>query len=124
MRFFHAGMVLLAVAVLLGGCGKGGEATTVGNGETAAAGKGAACWRTVEAKRGSKRLRPMREVRISLNRYVGPESAGILMAQERGYFAQAGLEVTVSDAAAPVGTIGYVLGKVVDFGVVQQPEVV
>jgi putative hydroxymethylpyrimidine transport system substrate-binding protein len=59
-----------------------------------------------------------------VNRYVGPESVGILMAQERGYFADAGLTVTVTDAATPDGPLSYVLGKAVDFGVVQQPEVV
>ncbi|HWO47567.1 MAG TPA: ABC transporter substrate-binding protein [Solirubrobacterales bacterium] len=115
MKASPAWMVLMVVAVLLAGCGEGGEAT---------AGKSMKCPPEADAEQGGKPPRPKREVFISVNRYVGAESAGILMAQERGYFADAGLEVTVTDALTPNGPLSYVLGEVVDFGVAQQPEVV
>jgi ABC-type nitrate/sulfonate/bicarbonate transport system substrate-binding protein len=107
-------MVLMVVAALLAGCGSGGEVT---------ADRGAKCPRGSDAAGGGKRLRSPREVQISLNRYVGPESAGILMAEERGYFADAGLAVTVTDAADPDGPLAYVSVGDVDFGVAQQPEI-
>lgn len=108
-------MMVMVVAVLLVGCGDGGEATV---------GEDMKCPPKVDAEQGGKPPRAKREVFISVNRYVGPESAGILMAQERGYFADAGLAVTVTDAATPNGPLSYVLQEVVDFGVAQQPEVV
>ncbi|HEX6154125.1 MAG TPA: ABC transporter substrate-binding protein [Solirubrobacterales bacterium] len=59
-----------------------------------------------------------------MNGYVGPASVGILMAEERGYFADAGLAVTVTGAAAPDAPLEYVQGHLVDFGVSQLPEIV
>jgi putative hydroxymethylpyrimidine transport system substrate-binding protein len=107
--------MLMAAAVLLAGCGQGGEETV---------GRSMKCPPEVAAEQGGKPPRAKREVFISVNRYVGPESAGILMAQERGYFADAGLDVTVTDAATPNGPLSYVLQEVVDFGVAQEPEIV
>jgi putative hydroxymethylpyrimidine transport system substrate-binding protein len=115
VKVVHAGLVLTVVAVLLVGCGEGGGVM---------ADKGAECPRKTTAERDGKRPRPVREIRISLNHYVGPESVGILMAAERGYFADAGLTVTVTDAADPDGPLAYVSGDIVDFGIAQQPEVV
>lgn len=108
-------MMLIVVAVLLAGCGGGGEETVS---------KGVKCPPRVDTERGGRPSHTKREVFISLNRYVGAESAGILMAQERGYFADAGLAVTVTDAATPSGPLPYVLQEAVDFGVAQQPELV
>lgn len=110
-------MVLTVAAVLLAGCGEGGGAVTA---------KGMKCPPQADARQSGQppRRRAKREVVISVNRYVGAESVAVLMAQERGYFAAAGLTVTVTDAATPNGPLSYVLGKVVDFGVAQQPEVV
>jgi putative hydroxymethylpyrimidine transport system substrate-binding protein len=108
-------MVLMAVAALLTGCAEGGEVTE---------GTSMKCPRKADAEQGGSPPRAERKVFISVNRYVGSESVGILMAQERGYFADVGLAVTVTDAATPNGPLSYVLAEVSDFGVAQQPEVV
>lgn len=66
-----------------------------------------------------------REVEVSLNRELGPEHAGLLMAQANGYFADVGLEVLLSSPASPAWPIRYLLSKVVDadFAVSHEPQV-
>jgi putative hydroxymethylpyrimidine transport system substrate-binding protein len=114
MKLLHASMALMVAAILLAGCGEGGEA---------AADKALECPRT-GAGPGGDPPPGEREAWISLNGYVGPASIGILMAEERGYFADAGLAVTVTGAAAPDAPLEYVQGHLVDFGVSQLPEIV
>jgi putative hydroxymethylpyrimidine transport system substrate-binding protein len=107
-------LALMVAAILLAGCGEGDDAT---------ADKALECPRT-GAERGGDPPPGEREAWISLNGHVGPASVGILMAEERGYFADAGLAVTVTGAAAPDAPLKYVQEHLVDFGVSQLPEIV
>lgn len=67
----------------------------------------------------------LREVQVSLNREVGPEHAGLLMAEANGYFAEAGLEVALSSPASPAWPVRYLLSELVDadFAVSHEPQV-
>jgi len=67
----------------------------------------------------------LREVRISLNRYVGPEHAGILMAEANGYFADVGLKVILDPPGGPKAPVLYLLSGLIDsdFSVSHEPQV-
>jgi putative hydroxymethylpyrimidine transport system substrate-binding protein len=64
-------------------------------------------------------------VRITLNRFVGPEHAGILMAEANGYFADVGLEVILDPPGGPIAPILYLLSELVDsdFSISHEPQV-
>jgi putative hydroxymethylpyrimidine transport system substrate-binding protein len=96
-------MLALVAMVLLAGCGggDGGEAAE-------------------ERQAPPKHLR---ELTITLNGYDGPENVGILMADELGYFEEAGLDVTVYSPGSPDRPLPYVATRSVDFGVSHLPEV-
>jgi len=87
------------VAVLLAGCGGG-------------------------AASGSETPKLLRSVTVTLDGFRGPENAGILMADVRGYFADAGLDVEIFHPGAPYITPTYVRKGTDDFGVSHLPEVV
>jgi ABC-type nitrate/sulfonate/bicarbonate transport system substrate-binding protein len=106
--------LVATAAILLLGCGGGGEETTV---------KRTVCPPKALAETQGKRPQGTRTAWISLDRYTGPESVGILMAEERGYFDDLGLALTVINASTPEGPIGYVEEGFVDFGVAQQPQI-
>ncbi|HEU5062639.1 MAG TPA: ABC transporter substrate-binding protein [Solirubrobacterales bacterium] len=95
---------LLAAIVFLAGCGEEEGSKTV-----------------VERNHP----RELREVRVSINDYVGPEHAGLLMAEANGYFADAGFEVIADPPANPTWPVRYVLSDLVDsdFSVSHQPQV-
>jgi putative hydroxymethylpyrimidine transport system substrate-binding protein len=94
----------VAAVLLVAGCG--GQ----GGGET--------------PTKGSESFRPVRNVTVTLNGYEGPENVGILMAQEKGYFADAGLSVSVLSPVLPARPVQYVVTRQDDFGVVQEPQLV
>ena len=98
------GLALLATAAMLAGCG----------GETSS--------QTAERPTFPRELR---EVRVSLNREVGPEHAGLLMAEANGYFADVGLKVVADPPSSPTWSIRYLLSKLVDsdFSVSHEPQV-
>jgi putative hydroxymethylpyrimidine transport system substrate-binding protein len=87
-------------AVLLAGCGGGSEAETA---ET----------------HSSKQLR---KLNVVLDGWEGPQTAGMLIAKEKGYFAEAGLEVAVSVPATPDRSVEYVLDGTSDLGIVHEPQ--
>ncbi len=100
--------VLGAVAlVACAGCGEAGQATEVAAGTRSAAA-----------------AEVTREAWISIDGYKGPQSVGILMAQELGYFEDAGVEMTITGAASPENAISYVAEESVDFAVTRQPQVI
>jgi putative hydroxymethylpyrimidine transport system substrate-binding protein len=66
----------------------------------------------------------MREVRISVDGYKGAQSVGILMAQELGYFEDAGVEMIFTSAISPAWPVKYLREEQVDFAVLRQPQVV
>jgi len=99
----------------MAGCGGGNEAT---------ADKYLECLRGTDAQTFEKRLQSPREAWVSLHRYMGPEVAGILMAEERGYFEDVGLAMTITSGNRPDAPIGYVVDETVEFGLAQQPQLV
>lgn len=96
-------MAVLA-ALLIAGCGSQSGADT--------------------AATESAEFRPPRNLQVTLNGYEGPENVGILMAQEKGYFADAGLSVAIFAPVAPARPVQYVATDQNDFGVAQEPQLV
>jgi ABC-type nitrate/sulfonate/bicarbonate transport system substrate-binding protein len=98
----HSVLGMWAAVVLLVGCGGGG-----GGSET-----------TERPPQGS------RKAWITLDGHMGPTNVGILMAQERGYFTDLGIEVTITGPETPSRPVIYVANRSVEFGVSHQPQVV
>jgi putative hydroxymethylpyrimidine transport system substrate-binding protein len=92
----------VAGAVFLGACGSQGPAQETGK-EPAAS-------------------RPPRNLTVTLDGAEGPENVGILMAQQRGYFADASLSVSIFSPVLPARPVSYVVTKQDDLGVAQQPQ--
>jgi putative hydroxymethylpyrimidine transport system substrate-binding protein len=103
MRAFRL-LVAVGVAVaLLAGCGEGGSTQT--------------------AEAPPERPRQPRDVWVVLNGYDNAENLGILMADERGFFADVGLTARISSPANPSRPVRYVLSEVSEIGVSHQPQV-
>lgn len=66
----------------------------------------------------------LRKIDVTLDGYKGAQNVGILMAQKRGYFADAGLSVNVVIPATPAEPIEDVLKNIDDLAVAQEPQVV
>jgi putative hydroxymethylpyrimidine transport system substrate-binding protein len=94
----------LLMAVLVLGCGGGGEASTT------------------EVR--SEAPKEQRQLRVTLDGWLGPENAGMLMARERGYFADLGPEPAIWSPARPERPINYVAFGTDDLGISHEPEVV
>lgn len=71
----------------------------------------------------SSQPQSLRSIEVTLNGYHGPENVGILMADQRGYFADAGLKVATYSPIAPEVPIPYVVDGTVDLGISHQPQV-
>jgi putative hydroxymethylpyrimidine transport system substrate-binding protein len=96
-------VVVLAIgALVVAGCGGG---------------KGAQ-----DAQAQQEALRPLRNVTVTLDGHEGPENVGILMAQQRGYFTDARLSVSIFSPVLPARPVSYVVTKQDDLGVAQQPQ--
>ncbi|MGN6815968.1 MAG: ABC transporter substrate-binding protein [Solirubrobacterales bacterium] len=61
---------------------------------------------------------------MTLDGWEGPGTAGILMAEGRGYFADVGLRVDSLVPATPERSVEYVVNGTDDIGVAQEPQVV
>lgn len=109
--------VLGVAAVLLASCG--GEA---GSDVTTAASTQAAKKPPVAAKQ-IEQPPNLRHLELSLAGWEGPESLGIMMAESRDYFGEAGLDVDVLTPVTPVNTVKYVVEGLVEFGVAPAPQV-
>lgn len=100
------------MAVFVLGCGGGSEAAT-----------------TAVSSQAPKEQRPLspkhpRQIFVTLDGWQGPENAGMLMAEERGYFTHAGLETSIWSPAKPERPIRYVDAETDDLGISHEPEVV
>jgi putative hydroxymethylpyrimidine transport system substrate-binding protein len=117
-------LALVLGAALLAGCGgQGGEETTEMRSEaTAHSDPAVKVEETTE--RSPKGPHKLRELEVTLDGFEGPENVGIVMAVQRGYFAEAGLTVNATVAATPIRPVEYVVDRVVDLGVSYQPQVV
>jgi putative hydroxymethylpyrimidine transport system substrate-binding protein len=96
--------VVLAVvgALVVAGCGgdKGGQGTQA----------------------QQEALPPLRNVSVTLDGNEGPENVGILMAQQRGYFSDSRLSVSIFRPVLPARPVQYVFTRQDDFGVTQEPQ--
>jgi putative hydroxymethylpyrimidine transport system substrate-binding protein len=63
-------------------------------------------------------------VTVTLNGHEGPENVGVLMAQKQGYFADAGLSVSVFSPVLPGRPVQYVTTRQDDLGITQEPQLV
>jgi len=106
------GVATLATVVALIGCGGDTDAETAAESPPAAEqGKSA------EPKEAEYR------VEITLDGYPGPETAGIFMAEERGYFADRGVDVKITSPITPDNVVEYVTQGFVALGISHQPQV-
>ena len=73
--------------------------------------------------RAGKPHKKLKRVYLTLDEHEGPTSVGIMMAADRGYFADVGLSVWIGDPQTPNRPVRYVAGETVDLGVTHLPEV-
>ncbi len=91
-----AAIALLAISVAVAGCGQKSEDTST---ET-------------------------EPVSLTLDFYPNPDHAGIYMAQELGYFEEAGLDVSIDSPADPAAPLKLVAAGRSDLAISYEPEVV
>ena len=104
-----AGRAALGAAVLLlAGCGGGDTGTTESSGPPPL--------KPAKSQKVGKLL-------VTLAGRVGPESAGLVMAERRGYFADEGLDVELLASGSPLAPVKYVYEETDDLGVTHQPQV-
>lgn len=104
MKALHWIAVAVLAAAVLAGCGGGDEAETTA--ETA------------------DRPRKLKQMEVTLDGFANPQTMGILMADKLGYFAEAGLDVSISKPLNPVRPVNYVEQEIVDLAVSREPQVV
>jgi putative hydroxymethylpyrimidine transport system substrate-binding protein len=109
MRVVWWVLALAVAAALLAGCGGGDET------ETAAS----------EASRaeGAKKPQKRKTVAVTIDGYANPENVGLLMAEERGYFADAGFDVDLTTPVIPPRPLRYLAEEVIDLAVSHEPQV-
>ena len=118
MRIAYVLGGLAAVAFLLAGCGGGGA--------HGAAGEPVATTSEVRAEKPAPFpcSKPSEQLKVTLDSHAGAENAGILMAEQRGYFREAGLDVWVRTPGNPEYPVSYVAVGDDDIGIAQQPQIV
>jgi putative hydroxymethylpyrimidine transport system substrate-binding protein len=102
------GVIAAGVAMLLAGCAGGASRDEASN-------------VAVESKAPS--AAPL-ELKVVVDGWMRPELAGLLMAEARGYFEDAGLKVSMGVPWHPRRTVPYVTEKFQDIAVAQEPQVV
>lgn len=118
MRIKVPVLVLAAVAALLVGCGEGSKETNVTVDRQASKTSS-----TSTAQFVPRRCRPAKGALASLDSYSGPENVGVLIAKQRGFFADAGLHVRVLGPAFQSKPVDYVAAGVDDVAVAHLPQV-
>ena len=116
MKLVFCVLGVLAGAVVLIGCGGGKGA---GADESAPSTAKPALSEASPPPECPKRSE---QLQVTLDGHAGPENVGILMAEKRGFFREAGLRVWVASPAEPKYTVPYVAAG--GFGVARQPQVV
>src|SRR6478672_3345726 len=114
MRALPTRLLAVGVALLLVGCGTSDEASTE------------AGVSQPEASRNEhpQPVKPRHHLHITLNGRPGPETSGILLADQRGYFADVGLKMTITYPQSPALPITYAASGATDVVVTQEPELV
>jgi putative hydroxymethylpyrimidine transport system substrate-binding protein len=100
-RIFFAGVVAAALLMPIAGCGGAGS---TGTAEPVSEGPAV--------------------LRVTLDGFPAPQNIGILMAQHRGYFADAGILVEIHHPLAPVRPIIYVTNESAKISISHLPQVV
>jgi ABC-type nitrate/sulfonate/bicarbonate transport system substrate-binding protein len=98
----------------LAGCGDDGGAETAG----------ARMDRQEQTERPEAPKKNLKSVEITLDGYPNAENVGVWMAQERGYFEDAGLEVSIHTPVSPLLPVKYVADRSVDLSLTPQPQLV
>jgi len=101
-------------AVLLAGCGGGSDQGTAEKRRESKS-------ETAEKPAESPSITPLV---VTMSSRKGPETAGVAMADERGYFADVGLEVMALAPEEPTRTIRYVVEGYDQIGVAPEPQIV
>lgn len=122
---------LAGLAAVLAGCGAAEPAPeapmeTTTNSSKPVGGSTAPrkpAWSDAAAPKCYQGQQKVRQVRLTLAGQEGPEAAGLLLADKRGYFADLGLTVEVWVPETPIKPIGYVIEGWDDLGVASQPQV-
>ena len=96
--------LLLMLVVVLYGCGGGSGAAST------------------DAR--SEKPQKLQEVKVSLDGWRDPETVALTTARKLGYFEDEGLELRTYSPVSPVVAIPDVLGRVDEFGVSHEPQVV
>lgn len=107
MKCFRLLLVGVAAALLVAGCGGNGGETAPSTGTEAA-----------------EQPENLKKLQLSMEGYASPPDAGILLADRLGYFADAGLNLTIIGAVRPEYSIEYAADGASDVVVTQLPEVV
>ena len=97
----------MLVAALLAGCGGGDETETVAPVTTT-----------------QKPPPPPPEIKVTLDGYMGPQNVGLLVAGERGYFGDLGLNVSLRAPVEPRRPVTYVADRTDEIGLGQLPQAV
>jgi len=126
MKGFKILVVMMGlVAVLLAGCG-GGGGETVGVDPALIKEIEAEEAAEVKAKAAEKcpgSTRAAGDLDVALDSWETPETAGILMATKRGYFAESGLNIFTLAPPGPGAVIPDVVAGYDDLGISHEPEV-
>jgi putative hydroxymethylpyrimidine transport system substrate-binding protein len=101
----------LAVAALLVGCGEGSDAETARQPSDT----------TAKHPEPPKKLRSLE---LTLDGYPNAEHAGIFVAKQRGYFEDAGLDLSIHIPVIPRMPMKYVVDESVQLAISYQPQVV
>lgn len=122
-------LVLAAAVALLAGCGGGSgtESPEASAPQTARTRETSQSVYASPAKAKAAEKCPDtsgRNLNVGLDEWETPEIAGILMATERGDFADLGLKVNAFIAVSPLAVIPYVVEGIDAIGVSHEPEVV
>jgi putative hydroxymethylpyrimidine transport system substrate-binding protein len=112
------GWVLSLLLVLLSGCGSGGDRETTGAGDRKAE---SARQPGSEAPQSHEKLK---QISVTLDGYADADNVGILMADQRGFFSDAGLDVEVLTPIITANVAGYVAQGIDELGALPQPDLV
>jgi len=104
-----------AAAVLLAGCGDGGSDTAATTAQPP---------ETTTTEKPAEPPKNLKTFEITLDGYPSPENVGVVLAQKRGYFENAGLEVSIHTPVTPLLPVKYVADRSVDLSVTHQPQLV
>src|SRR4051812_17016079 len=123
MKFCYVLAGVALAASLVSGCG-GQEETAKGVADRQDATQTTTAAPPPEAQPEPNCPAPSEPLRMTLDARFGAENAGALIAEERGYFQDAGLEVLIGMPRTPDAPVTYVALGVDDVGIAQQPQIV